>query len=75
MYIIKQDLAKDTVLRLFIIIDDLVKAIDKCLLPITNKAGRKFNLTKSEIITIALLFVISNCNDFKHFYNFFDLKR
>jgi hypothetical protein len=72
MDIIKYNFSNDIVLKLFIIIDDLVSAINKRLLPV-KKAGRNHNLTPSEIITIALLFTLSNCKDFKHFYTFFDL--
>jgi hypothetical protein len=74
MDIIHYNFSNDIVLKIFVIADDIVNVINKQLLPV-KKAGRKHDLSPSEIITIALLFTLSNCRDFKHFYNLFNLKQ
>lgn len=61
----------DSVINLFCIIDDICKEIvpfkDK------SKGGRPNNLTISELITISILFLNSNCDAFKKFYFFANL--
>lgn len=65
----------DIVTRLFYVIDDLCKAVQINLLPSGKTAGRRNNLTPSEIITIAILFSFLDTNAFKKFYTFYDLQK
>ena len=62
----------DFVINLFCIIDDICKQI----IPFKDKSngGRPNNLTISELITISILFLNSNCDAFSKFYFFANLQ-
>ena len=62
----------DFVTKLFFVVDELVQLIHIPILSSSEK-GKKRYLRDSELITIQLLFSLSNCNDFKHFTEFFDI--
>lgn len=61
---------KDNILLLFCIIDDLCKSL---LPPMSYTTGRKAKLSHSELMTIAVIFSITNQNRFNGFYQVFKL--
>lgn len=63
---------KDVILKLAFVIDDLYKSIFPKQISSTN-SGRKPTLKTSELITISVIFSISNSNAFKSFYRIFKL--
>lgn len=64
--IIHQD---DFIITLFCLVDDICKAFLPKQLP--SIAGRKPTLTISELATISIVFICSDCHSFKGFYRIF----
>jgi len=63
----------DFFITLFCVIDDLYKKIAPYLLKKTTNVGRKVKLSTPELITIGIIFMLTDCNTFKGFYRIFRL--
>lgn len=66
-------LTDDKITEIFFLADDFCKEFDKTLLKHTlgNKPKRKPKMSKSEVITIAILFHYGTYKNLKHFYLFY----
>ena len=64
---------QDKIIEIFCSVDDFCAAfktdLKKYQLTDGNrKRNRTFTMSKSEVITITVMFHLSSCRDFKHFY-------
>lgn len=62
---------QDSITTLFCVTDDLCKTFLPKNLPNSSPAGRKNVLSISELITLSVLFLYSDCKSFKGFYQIF----
>lgn len=61
----------DFFITLYSVIDDLYKKITPFLIDKTTNTGRKPKLSTPELITIGIIFMLTDCNSFKGFYHLF----
>jgi hypothetical protein len=69
-------ISKDKITEIFCTIDDFAQVFEKSLEKSLISSGkkrrrRKFKMSKGEILTITVLFHLSNVRTFKHFYLFY----